>query len=84
MGRSVITAMTTDNASIFIDGVPSPEEMEEFNKGPFMAMRTRMGPTVYWGPFATLDEVRSWVSQQHFGVAIIKLNDPNGNPDTWW
>lgn len=84
MDRSVITAMTNNNASVFIDGAPSPEEMEEFSKGPFIAVRTRMGPTVYWGPFATLEEVRAWVSEQGFTVGIVKLNDPNGNPDTWW
>jgi len=59
---------------------------EEKKTGMWFAVRHRMGPSVYWGPFASLEEGRRWADEKRidFGIAFVQMNDPESPESTWW
>jgi hypothetical protein len=73
----------SDEASVFIGGVLSPAELESFQQGRFIAIHHRNGSSICWGVFDSIEEVRAWVKQHGVVVQILRINDPNGNPDAW-
>lgn len=76
--------MMTDGTTVVVQGVPSPAELERFQGGPFIVVHHRAGSSVYWGPFASMDEIRTWVKEHGFTVEVLPLNDPNGDSRDWW
>lgn len=56
-------------------------EEENADTGPYFAFHTRMGPTVYWGPFATLREALAWGATQRFSTGYHRMLSPSMGED---
>ena len=73
----------TSEASFSISGIPSPVEMDNLMKGPYIVRLDKEKSSVYWGPFDVFEEIREWVKEHGIAVQILPLNDPDSNPDEW-
>lgn len=77
-----------------IEDAPIPERVvlppEDWQPeiGGWILVHSRMGGTVYFGPFETLIEVDEWMRDvgQHRGVrgVLVPLVSPASNPDNLW
>ena len=52
----------------------------------FVAVRHRpMSPSVYFGPFDSLDDLRDFADAHDISVGVIELIDPaQSSPEDWW
>jgi hypothetical protein len=59
---------------------------QQDSAGTFIAVRHRAAgsSSVYFGPFATMDDLRDWANEHRMSVGVIVLVDPSSDPDGWW
>jgi hypothetical protein len=61
-----------------------PDDVDLDAARPCIAVVTRVGPSVHWGPFASLADLGRWADANDLRVGVIVLTDPASDPSTWW
>lgn len=59
----------------------------EPDPGPqYIALKHRASgsPTVYWGPFTSLESLQLWATTHGLQVSVLELTDPTSDPRAWW
>lgn len=51
----------------------------------FMASKSRHGgSTLFWGPFATIEELHAWADKHNLTVGVHELVNPDSEEQEWW
>lgn len=77
---------TGERVSDIDSNTPATLNVPDDLRGPFIAIRHRAfsSSSVYFGPFATLEELTAWCDKHNMSVSIVSLTDPSSSQETWW